>query len=41
MSRAQAATDLVRVQARPLKMPGLARAFEALGRQAREEGWDP
>lgn len=39
MSRAEAATDLVRTQARPLKMPGLARAFEALARQAREEGW--
>jgi DNA replication protein DnaC len=39
MSRAQAATDLVRAQVRPLKMPGLGRAFEALARQAREEGW--
>lgn len=39
MSRAQAATELVRAQARPLKMPGLARSFEALARQAREEGW--
>src|SRR5438270_12217991 len=41
MSRAVAtvATDLVRVQARALKMPGLARSYEALARQAREEHW--
>jgi len=39
MSRAEAATDLVRSQARTLKMPGLARSFESLARQAREEGW--
>lgn len=39
MSRAHAAADLVRAQARPLKMPGLARVFEGLARQAREEGW--
>lgn len=39
MSRAHAAADLVRAQARPLKMPGLARAFEGLARQARGEGW--
>ncbi len=39
MSRAHAAADLVRAQSRPLKMPGLARAFEGLARQAREEGW--
>lgn len=39
MSRAHAAADLVHAQARPLKMPGLARAFEGLARQAREEGW--
>ena len=39
MSRAVVVTDLVRAQARQLKMPGLARAFEALGRQAREEKW--
>lgn len=38
MSRAHAAADLVRAQARALKMPGLARAFEGLARQAREEG---
>lgn len=39
MSRAETASDLVRAQARTLKMPGLARAYEALARQAREEGW--
>lgn len=39
MSRAALVTDLVRAQARQLKMPGLARAFEALARQAREERW--
>jgi DNA replication protein DnaC len=41
MSRAAAtvATDLVRAQARALKMPGLARSYEALARQAREEHW--
>jgi DNA replication protein DnaC len=33
------AQDLVRAQARALKMPGLARAYEALARQAREEHW--
>ena len=35
MSRAAVVADLVRGQTRHLKMPGLARAFEALGRQAR------
>ena len=39
MSRAAIVTDLVRAQTRQLKMPGLARAFEALARQAREERW--
>ena len=39
MSREAVVTDLVRQQARALKMPGAARAFEALGRQAREEKW--
>lgn len=39
MSRAVVVVDLVRAQARQLKMPGLARAFEALSRQAREEKW--
>ena len=41
MSRAAAtvATDLVRAQARSLKMPGLGRSYEALARQAREEHW--
>lgn len=39
MSRAVVVTDLVRTQTRQLKMPGLARAFEALSRQAREERW--
>jgi len=39
MSRAAVVADLIRAQARQLKMPGLARGFEALGRQAREEKW--
>jgi len=33
---AHAAGDLIRAQARPLKMPGLARTFDALARQALE-----
>jgi DNA replication protein DnaC len=39
VSRDVVVADLVRSQARGLKMPGLARAFEALGRQARQEHW--
>ncbi len=39
MSREHVVADLVRGQTRQLKMPGLARSFEALGRQAREERW--
>lgn len=39
MSRAPIVADLVRGQARTLKMPGLARGLEALARQAREERW--
>jgi DNA replication protein DnaC len=39
VSRAVVATDLVVTLARTLKMPGLARVFEALARQAREEHW--
>jgi len=39
VSRAVITTDLLRGQARALKMPGVARAFEALARQAREEHW--
>jgi DNA replication protein DnaC len=39
VSRAQATAELVRAQTRPLKMPGLGRAFEGLARQAHEEGW--
>lgn len=31
--------DVVRVHARQLKMPGVARSFEDLARQAREERW--
>jgi DNA replication protein DnaC len=38
-SRASVAADLVKSQARALKMPGLARAFEALARQAQQEHW--
>ncbi len=39
MSRAAVAKDLVAVHARALKMPGLARTYQALARQAREEHW--
>lgn len=39
MSRAAVAKDLVVSQTRVLKMPGLARVFEGLARQAREEHW--
>lgn len=40
MSRGIVAVDLVRQNARQLKMPGAAREFEALARQARAEKWD-
>lgn len=39
MSRAAVARELLIAQTRALKMPGLARGFEALARQAREEHW--
>lgn len=39
MSRTAIAQDLITAQARALKMPGLARAFASLARQAREEHW--
>lgn len=39
MSREAVVADLVRSQARELKMPGVARSFESLARQARTEGW--
>jgi DNA replication protein DnaC len=39
MTRAVVVGDLLRSQARQLKMPGLLRGFEALARQAREEKW--
>lgn len=39
MSRGPVVADLVRVQCKQLKMPGLARSFEPLARQAREERW--
>jgi DNA replication protein DnaC len=39
VSRGAIVTDLVRAQCKQLKMPGLARGFEALARQAREERW--
>jgi DNA replication protein DnaC len=39
MSRAAVTMDLVRGALRSLKMPGAARSFEALARQAREERW--
>jgi DNA replication protein DnaC len=39
VSRAGMVGDLVRQETRQLKMPGAAREFEALARQAREEKW--
>jgi DNA replication protein DnaC len=39
VSRDVVVADLVREQARQLKMPGAGRAFESLARQAREEKW--
>ncbi len=39
MSRDVVVADLVRHDTKQLKMPGAARSFEALGRQAREEKW--
>jgi len=39
VTRAAVAKDLVVSQTRVLKMPGLARVFEGLARQAREEHW--
>jgi DNA replication protein DnaC len=39
VSRATVAKELVSAQARSLKMPGLARVYDALARQAREEHW--
>jgi DNA replication protein DnaC len=41
MSRAKIVADLIRTHARALKMPGLARGFEDLGRHARDEHWQP
>lgn len=39
MSRGAVVGDVIRSQARALKMPGIVRAYESLGRQAREEHW--
>jgi DNA replication protein DnaC len=39
VSRAAIVADIIRTQARQLKMPGVSRAFEDLARQAREEHW--
>lgn len=39
MTRAVVVNDMIKTNARGLKMPGLARSFEALGRQARAEQW--
>jgi DNA replication protein DnaC len=39
VSRPVVAAELLRAHARTLKMPGLARSFESLARQAREERW--
>jgi len=39
MSRATIIADLVRTDTRQLKMPGVAKNFDALARQATTEGW--
>jgi DNA replication protein DnaC len=39
MSRGAVVADVIKGQARALKMPGLLRTYEALARQAREERW--
>jgi DNA replication protein DnaC len=39
MSREVVVADLVKTEARSLKMPGLGRSFESLARQARSESW--
>jgi DNA replication protein DnaC len=39
LSREVLVNDLIRAQAKGLKMPGLSRVFEGLARQAREEKW--
>lgn len=39
MSRAVVVADMIKGRARELKMPGLLRAFESLGRQARADNW--
>jgi DNA replication protein DnaC len=39
VSRGPVVAELVRTQCKQLKMPGLARSFEPLARQAREERW--
>jgi len=39
VSRTAIVADVLRTQARQLKMPGLTRSFEDLARQAREEHW--
>lgn len=39
MSREVVVSEVIRTQARALKMPGLLRAYEPLARQAREERW--
>lgn len=40
MSREVVVAELIRGQARQLKMPGLARSFEVLSRKAREDKWN-
>ena len=39
MSRGVVVAEIVKTQARTLKMPGLLREYESLARQAREEKW--
>lgn len=39
MSRTVIIADVIRMQARQLKMPALARAFEELARRASAEHW--
>lgn len=41
MSRDIVVSELIKGQSKSLKMPGLARVFEAMARQAREEKWSP
>jgi DNA-directed RNA polymerase specialized sigma24 family protein len=39
-ANATVTAELIRAQARRLRLPGLAKSFEGLGRQARESNWE-